>query len=51
MIEELAMAQMSARRDEAHTLRQAQDLARAQRLNRKEEKAAQRARLALTRNL
>ncbi|MSZ75488.1 MAG: hypothetical protein F2667_00100 [Actinobacteria bacterium] len=51
MPENLARAQMSARLGEAHTLRRGHQLARAQRLSRKAEAAAQQARLALARAL
>jgi hypothetical protein len=49
--ENLARAQMSARLGEAQQLRQGRDLARARRLGRKAEQAAQQARLALARAL
>jgi len=48
--EDLARAQMSARLGEAQQLREAR-LARARRLSRKAERAAQQARLALARAL
>jgi hypothetical protein len=51
MNENLARAQMSARLGEAHELRRGYQLARARRLSRKAEKAAQLARLALARAL
>ena len=51
MPENLARAQMSARLGEAHQLRLGHHLARARRLNRKAEQAAQQARLALARAL
>lgn len=51
MHEELARAQMSARLGEAQQLRQGHRLARARRLSRKAEQAAQQARLALARAL
>ena len=51
MQENLARAQMSARLGEAHQLRQGHHLARARRLSRKAEVAAQQARLALARAL
>lgn len=51
MPEELARAQMSARLGEAQQWHRAQNLARARRLSRKAEKAAQQARLALARVL
>ena len=50
MHEELARAQMSARLGEAQQLREAK-LARARRVSRKAERAAQQARLALARAL
>jgi len=49
--EDLARAQMSARREEAQQLRAGHQLARARRLSRKAERAAQQARLALARAL
>lgn len=49
MHEELARAQMSERLGEAQSRRQGQMAARAQRLSRKAERAAQQARLALAR--
>ena len=49
--ENLARAQMSARLGEAQQLRQGHRLARARRLSRKAEQAAQQARLALARAL
>jgi hypothetical protein len=49
--EEMARAQMAARLGEAHELRRAHHAARARRLGRKAEKAAQQARLALARVL
>ncbi|MCW2772230.1 MAG: hypothetical protein JWN91_556 [Nocardioides sp.] len=51
MNENLARAQMSARLGEAQQLRQGHQLARARRLSRKAERAAQQARLALARAL
>lgn len=51
MNEDLARAQMSRRLGEAHQLRQGHHLARARRLSRKAEIAAQQARLALARAL
>ncbi len=51
MNENLARAQMSARLGEAQQLRQGHHLARARRLSRKAEEAAQQARLALARAL
>lgn len=51
MNENLARAQMSARLGEAHELRRGHQLARAKRLGRKAEVAAQQARLALARAL
>jgi len=51
MYEALARAQMSARLGEAHELRRSHHLARANRLSRKAEQAAQQARLALARAL
>ena len=51
MNENLARAQMSARLGEAHQLRRGHHLARARRLSRKAEQAAQQARLALARAL
>ena len=47
--ENLARAQMSARLGEAQDMRQGHHLARARRLSRKAEEAAQQARLALAR--
>ena len=49
--ENLARAQMSARLGEAQMLRRGHQLARARRLSRKAEQAAQQARLALARAL
>ena len=49
--ENLARAQIAARLDEAHDLRRGHQLARARRLSRKAEQAAQQARLALARAL
>jgi hypothetical protein len=51
MNESLARAQMSARLGEAQMLRRGHQLARARRLSRKAEQAAQQARLALARAL
>ncbi len=51
MTEDLARAHMSARLGEAHQLRMGSRVARARRLSRKAEKAAQQARLALARAL
>ena len=51
MHEDLARAQMSARLGEAQSLRKGHQLARARRLSRKAEAAAQQARLALARAL
>ena len=51
MNENLARAQMRARLGEAHNLRRGHQLARARRLSRKAEQAAQQARLALARAL
>lgn len=51
MQEDLARAQMSGRLGEAHELRLGHHLARARRLSRKAEAAAQQARLALARAL
>lgn len=51
MHENLARAQMSARLGEAQQLQQGHRLARARRLSRKAERAAQQARLALARAL
>ncbi len=51
MPENLARAQMSARLGEAQQLRRGHHLARARRLSRKAEQAAQEARLALARAL
>jgi hypothetical protein len=51
MNENLARAQMSARLGEAQQLRRGHHLARARRLSRKAEQAAQQARLALARAL
>ena len=49
MHEELARAQMNARLGEAQELRRGHQLARARRMSRKAEQAAQQARLALAR--
>ncbi len=49
--EELARAQMSARLGEAQQMQRGYQLARARRLSRKAEQAAQQARLALARAL
>ncbi|WP_299921885.1 hypothetical protein [uncultured Nocardioides sp.] len=49
MHEELARAQMTARLGEAQELRRGHQLARARRMSRKAEQAAQQARLALAR--
>lgn len=49
--EDLARAQMAARLGEAQQLRRGAQMARARRLSRKAEKAAQQARLALARAL
>jgi hypothetical protein len=49
--ENLARAQMSARLGEAQQLRRGREVARARRLSRKAEQAAQQARLALARAL
>ena len=49
MHEDLARAQMTARLGEAQQLRRGHQLARARRLGRKAEQAAQQARLALAR--
>ncbi len=49
MYEDLARAQMSARLGEAQQLRRGHQLARARRMSRKAEAAAQQARLALAR--
>jgi hypothetical protein len=49
--EDLARAQMSARLGEAQQLRRGHQLARARRLSRKADQAAQQARLALARAL
>ena len=49
--EDLARAQMSARRGEAHELRRGHQLVMARRLSRRAERAAQQARLALARSL
>jgi hypothetical protein len=49
--EELARAQMSARLGEAQQLQRGHQMARARRLSRKAEQAAQQARLALARAL
>ncbi|CAN5386456.1 hypothetical protein BH09ACT12_BH09ACT12_23910 [soil metagenome] len=51
MHEDLARAQMSARLGEAQELRAGHQVARARRLSRKAERAAQQARLALARAL
>ena len=51
MHEDLARAQMSERLGEAHELQRGYNLARARRLSRKAERAAQQARLALARAL
>ena len=51
MHENLARAQMSARLGEAQQMRRGHQLAKARRLSRKAEKAAQQARLALARAL
>jgi hypothetical protein len=51
MNEDLARAQMSARLGEAQRLRRGHQLARANRLTRRAEQAAQQARLALARAL
>jgi len=51
MHENLARAQMSARLGEAQELQRGHNLARARRLSRKAERAAQQARLALARAL
>lgn len=51
MNEDLARAQMSARLGEAQHLRRGHQLARANRLTRRAEQAAQQARLALARAL
>lgn len=51
MNEDLARAHMSARLDEARQMRTGRDMARARRLSRKAERAAQQARLALARAL
>ena len=51
MHENLARAQMSARLGEAQQLQRGAQMARARRLSRKAEKAAQQARLALARVL
>ncbi len=51
MNENLARAQMSARLGEAQQLRRGHQLARARRLSRRAEQAAQQARLALARAL
>ncbi len=51
MYEDLARAQMSERLGEAHAQRRGHQLARAQRLSRRADKAAARARLALARTL
>jgi hypothetical protein len=51
MPENLARAQMSARLGEAQQMRRGHQLARARRLSRKAEQAAQEARLALARAL
>ena len=49
--EDMARAQMTARLGEAQQLREATRVARARRLSRKAERAAQQARLALARAL
>jgi len=49
--EDLARAQMAARLGEAQEMRRGHQLARARRLSRKAEQAAQQARLALARAL
>lgn len=49
--EDLARAQMSARLGEAQQMHRARNLARARRLSKKAERAAQQARLALARAL
>jgi hypothetical protein len=51
MQEDLARAQMHARLGEAQQLRRGHQMARARRLSRKAERAAQQARLALARAL
>jgi hypothetical protein len=51
MYEDLARAQMAARLGEAQQMRRGHQLARARRLSRKAEQAAQQARLALARAL
>jgi hypothetical protein len=51
MQEDLARAQMAARLGEAQQMRRGHNLARARRLSRKAEQAAQQARLALARAL
>ena len=51
MTENLARAQMTARLGEAQQLRRGHQLARARRMSRKAEQAAQQARLALARAL
>jgi hypothetical protein len=51
MQEDLARAQMSTRLGEAQSMRAGHQLARARRLSRKAERAAQQARLALARAL
>jgi len=51
MNEALARAQMAARLGEAHELQRGHSMARARRLSRKAEQAAQQARLALARAL
>ena len=51
MHEDLARAQMAARLGEAQQLRRGHQLARARRLSRRAEEAAQQARLALARAL
>lgn len=51
MQEDLARAQMTARLGEAQSLRMGNRVARARRLSRKAERAAQQARLALARAL
>ncbi|MDV3296709.1 MAG: hypothetical protein LOY01_12995 [Brachybacterium paraconglomeratum] len=49
--EDLARAQISSRLGEAHDLRLGHQIARARRLSRRAERAAQQARLALARSL
>ena len=51
MHESLARAQMSARLGEAQQMRRGHQLARARRLSRKAEQAAQQARLAIARTI